>query len=294
MYIDLVNPTPSSTAESACVSELDARISGAGDILMRYNSYQDCQQLISIAISDPNPSHVDAAWAGATPNVRFQADLFDYACKIVSGFQELVTFFTSQPGRIADLLQEHPAATKRFADLFGIIIQFDDITMKMPRLLGDLSFFRRTASRRPDFGDYDDLYQKSSEMSMFFAIPSPLLTKIVTAVRGSAKSPAELTRLLELLAGIVDMFTSMQTNHPSDDQELNCLCYKTIIGGILLYDSISSEGAFHPKAGIHCVPAVEVVVAASPRQSMLLNLIKYGSKHFKEPTTNKRIAEMIN
>jgi hypothetical protein len=293
--IDLVNPTPADASESDVVSQISLGIlDRSPSLLARYTAYQDCQQLIAVAISNPTPANIDAAWAAAIPAVRLQSEVFDFACSVVSGFQGLADYVVAQPGRMLDILEQHPATTKMIGALLNTTLLIDATMMKLPRLLGDLSFFRRTASRRPDFADYDDLYQKSSEMSMFFAIPSPLLTKILGSIQGNTRNPQERTRSLEMLAALVDVYACMHLNHRSGDQELNLLCCRTIVAAVLLYDSLSSAGAFHAKSGMRAVPAVEAVATAEPRQPDLLNLIKYGSKHYRDPTTQKEITELIH
>jgi hypothetical protein len=296
IFIDLANASSSDSNENSTVSGIQSRVlSSAPDILRRYSGYQDCQQLISVAISNASPANVDAAWAAAVPNVQFQSELFDFANSLISAFQSLVTYVLSAgAGRALQAFEEHPLVAKTFGDFFNAIVSFDETTVKLPRLLGDLSFFRRTASRRPDFQDYDELYQKSSEMSMFFAVPNPLLTKAINAVQGTARNPQEVARVIDVFGGLCDAFTSTQMHHHFSDEELNLISYRTIAGSILFYDSISASGAFHAKAGLKTVTAVEVLAGAQPKQTGLLNLLKFNSKHYKDPTTQKQITALIN
>jgi hypothetical protein len=293
--IDFSNPSAADSAESSAVDSITSNvINPSKDLLPRYAGYQDCQQLIAGAISNASPANVDAAWAAAVPNVRFQAELFDFAASVINAFQSLTSYVRGLPGgRAIDHYQQHPLATKTFAQLFDIIIQFDETTSRLPKLLGDLSFFRRTASRRPDFQDYDDLYQKSSEMSMFFAVPSPLLSKATGAISNIAKSPQDVAQVLDVFGGLSDVLTSVQINHPSASQDDNLMCYRAIAACILCFDTISGQGAFHAKAGVKTLSAVEVLAAADPKQTGLLNLLKFNSKHFKDPTTLKQISALI-
>jgi hypothetical protein len=295
VVIDFSNPTASDSAETSVVDPITSSvINPSKDILPRYAAYQDCGQLIAGAISNPSPANVDAAWEAAVPNVRFQAELFDFAGAVINSFQSITSYVRRLTGgRATDHFQQHQLATKTFAQLFDIVNQFDETTSKLSKLLGDLSFFRRTASRRPDFQDYDELYQKSSEMSMFFAVPSPLLSKAIAGVQGSAKNPQDVAQVLDVFGGLCDVLTATQVNHPSSVQDEKLMCYRAITGCILCYDAISGQGAFHAKAGINTLSAVEVLAHAEPKQPVLLNLLKFNAKHFKDPTTMKQITALI-
>jgi hypothetical protein len=262
-------------------------------ILQRYDAYQDCRNLISVALTNATPANVDAAWDVVLPNVRFQEEIHDFAETIASDFHRLVCFILSCSGDFVDVLRFHPRAATMVAHLFEEILRFDDTTVKLHRVLVDLSFFRRAAARRPDFGEYESLYQKSSDMSFFFAAPSPLLSKAINAVQSLGRTPREVPRILELFAAFVAIFTSMQTKHLFTDAKTNSICFRTIVGSILFFDSISSTGAFQAKSGIQSLKAIELLAVANPSQSELLNLLKFGSKHYPDPTTRKEITEMI-
>jgi hypothetical protein len=293
--MDLI-ASPSGSTDNPAISAIQRGVlASSEELLGRYNHYQDCQQQISVAISNASPANVDAAWAAAVPNVRFQAELFDFANSLVAAFQSLVQHVLSAgPGKALETLKQQAPLAKTFAELFNVIIIFDETTVKLPKLLGDLSFFRRTASRRPDFQDYDELYQKSSEMSMFFAVPNPLLSKTINAIQAGSRNPQESARLIDIFGALADIFTGIQTHHKYPEDEANLLCYRTITGSILFYDSIAAGGAFHAKAGLQTLAAVEVLAGAQPRQTGLLNLLKFNSKHYKDPTTQKRITTLIN
>jgi hypothetical protein len=295
IFINVVNPSTQDDAEIFIVAEIDSKVLNQSQpILWHYSQYQDCRELVSIGLSNPSPANTEAAWDAAVPNIRFQSDLYDFGEAIVSAFERLVTFTLSHSGRMLDVLLDHQVAVKALMDLFSTILIFDEITVQLPRLLGDLSFFRRTAARREDFNEYEALYQKSSEISMFFAQSSPLLSKATTAVQNMARNPQDVPRILELFAAIVAIFTSIQRKQPFDDPVANALCHRTIVGALLVYDAVSSAGAFRAKSCVQALQAVQVLASATPKQSGLLNLLKYGSKHYNDPTTRKEITAVVN
>jgi hypothetical protein len=209
----------------------------------------------------------------------------------VERFQALVNYVVGQTGRDAiDCLSRHQAAAKSFVDLYDIILKFDETIQRLPKVLGDLSFFRRNAARHPDC---DALFSKSNDMTMFFAIPSPLLTKTLGSLSGSARSPVETGKLLDVFGAIVDVFTSAQVNHHSSSQDVNLLYYRAIVGALLCYDSLAPQGCFHAKSAVQTLSAIEVIASENPKPTGLLNLVKYTSKHYKDPTTLKQITMLI-
>jgi hypothetical protein len=264
----------------------------SGDLLPRFAAYQDCQALIAVAISNASAANVDAAWAAVLPNVQFQAELYDFALTIVERFQALLTYAIGQAGAAGalDALSHHQLAAKSFVDLFDVVLRFDETISTLPRLLGDLSFFRRNASKH---SESEMLYTKSNEMSMFFAVPSPLLAKTISGISGSARSPPEVAKVLDVFGALADLLTSAQVNHKSPNADTNMRYYRGIIGSLLVYDSLAALGCFHAKAGVQTLAAIEAIASDTPKPTGLLNLLKYSSKHYKDPTTQKPITLLI-
>jgi hypothetical protein len=262
-------------------------LSASSDLLHRYSSYADCQALISVAISNPSSVNVDAAWAAVVPNVEFQGQLYDFALAAVDSVRSLVAYVATQRGKPLDTLVRHPLAAKTMCDMCDVIIGFDQTTASLPRLLGDMSFFRRTVSRRPDFAQFESLFAKTNEMAMFFATPSGLLAKTVEAVRTATGQPSDPARLLQVFEALVELCIRART------AARNAVWDRAIVASILAYDALAPRGALRPKSGIATLRAVQAIAADGPPAAGLLNLIKYRSKHYGEPATSGRIKAII-
>jgi hypothetical protein len=293
VMIDLTRAAAADRQEEATCSKVHSDCLGAAeDLLTRYAAYHDCQQLIAVAISNASPANVDAAWAAVVPNVQFQAELFDFAQAVADAFQSMVRYIMDHTtGPVTEALSSHQLAAKRFAELYDAIFRFDETTAGLPKLLGDMSFFRRTSASRGAQGD--PLLQKTNEMTMFFAVQAPLLTKVINTMNASFRSSQETAKLIEIFAGISDAFTATQSHHSFPDKDLNQMCFRTITGAILCCDAVSPAGAFHAKAAIRTVSAIEILALTTPKQVGLLNLIKFNSKHYKDPTTLKQITKLV-
>jgi hypothetical protein len=291
--IDLGRATPADAPEEAACNDIRSRCFGpAEDLLPRYAAYHDCQQLITVAISNASPANVDAAWAAVVPNVQFQAELFDFAIAVAEGFESMIRYvMENMTGGAIETLSAHQFAAKTFAELYDVILRFDDTTAGLPRLLTDLSFFRRTSASRGAQGD--PLVQKTNEMTMFFAVPGPLLTKTVSNLTVSFKSSQDTAKLLEIFAAISDTFAATQTHHSFPDKDMNMICFRAMTGAILCYDKLSPTGAFDAKAAIRTLSAIELLALSTPKQVGLLSLIKFNSKHFKDATTQHQIVTLV-
>jgi hypothetical protein len=289
LAVDFEAATPADDDEQQLAAAVEGRVlNPARELLPRFAAYQDCQTLIAVAISNASPENVDAAWAGALPNVQFQAELFDFGSVVIEHVQRIVASVVSHGGSAS--LGRRIVTTKLLILCFDVILRFDDTLTTLPRLLGDLSFFRRNASRH---SDCDALFAKSNEMSMFFAVPSPLLMKAIAAVSGAARQPAEASKVLDVFGGVVHLCTGLQTKHKSANEEENVRQYRAIVAALLCHDHIAPLGVFHPKSGVKVLPAVNVLAHAQPKASNLLNLLKYSSKHYKDPTTVKGVTAVI-
>lgn len=295
VFIDLENADTRDTEEAELASDAQTSvIDPAVDLLREFSTYTDCQQLIATAISNSSQENQAAAWDRVVPNVEFQSRLFDFARTVRTTFKGLIDFLLQKTnGKALQNLDQHSVAVKAICEICNIILTFDETIITLPKLLGDLSYFRRTASRRPDLGNYEELYAKSSEMSMFFAVPYPLLTKCITEMSTTVKSQQDTAKVLDLFAALSDTFTNCQLNHRYTDEERNRFCYKTMVCAILIYDAISANGAFSARAGIHTLDAVQVLAATTPKQTGLLNILKFGSKHYKEPSTHRKITAIL-
>lgn len=294
IFIDITNAESHDAEENSLCGEIHSQVlDNSRDILSRFAAYQDCQHLITAAISNASQENTEAAWNAVLPNVQFQAELFDFGMAVVNNFSNLTEFLVKKAnGRATEVLERHAVAVKTLVDLFNAVVAFDETILRLNKLLSDLSFFRRSANRRSGALDYEELYAKSAEMSMFFAVASPLLTKCIDKVSAMSRKVQDAANLVDVFGGVADALTNGQMNHKYDSEETNMLCYRAIVCCIIVYDSIAANGAFHKKAGIATLEACQVLAGAG--QQDLLKMLKFNTKHYKDPSTQKKISEIIN
>lgn len=99
--------------------------------------------------------------------------------------------------------------------------------------------------------------------------------------------------MVDVFGGLVNLCTALQTRSKSANEEENLQQYRAIVGGLLAFDHIAPLGAFHAKAAVKTLQAVSLLANAQPRPSALINLLKYGAKHYKDANTVKGITAVV-
>lgn len=305
VFIDIEKPTSSSSNQNETNLANETGKLVLSDILDRFSNYQDVQAQTTAAISNPSETTNENAWQAVLPNVEFQSEIYDFSKNISTAFLNLIGFLlneiSSKGGANAkvsrsqcEFLEDYPVALNSICQISQAIIKFDNIKMRLPKLLGDLSYFRRTAPRRPDFSNYDEMYAKSSDMTMFFANASPLLSRCVQEVSSKySKDQEKFTSVLTLIADIADSLTATVSYHKFANDASNVKCLSGVAFMIIFYDNLSTSGAFTSKSPIHLKESLTTLKSYTPTQTELINTVKY-SKHFGEPTTPQNIKDLLN
>jgi hypothetical protein len=117
--------------------------------------------------------------------------------------------------------------------------------------------------------------------------------KTISAASGSVRQPADGSKICDVFGGLVHLCTALQTKHKSANEEENVRPYCAIAGALLCHDHIALLGVFHAKSGVKTLNAINILAHAQPKASGLLNLVKYASKHYKDPSTVKGITAVI-
>jgi hypothetical protein len=279
--------------ESAMIQKIRTQIFGpAQEILSRYQGYEDCHELIAEAIRSSAEESVHSAFEAVLPSVLFQKEVFDFSAEIANAFRSLTLYIVSLPFfDLTEVLPLRPVTARTVADLFELILAFDEHTVLInSKILADLSFFRRNVNRRPNFQDYESLYAKSWDISVFFAGQSPFLAKVISTLRQDTNEIG-LKPILNVFSGLCNAFT-LTVRDGFSEEHLCTKCFRTIVGSILCYDHLNADGAFHKKSGIKTLEAVECLDRTGI-QAQLLKLLKFGSKHYSDPTTQKQISAII-
>ena len=220
-------------------------------------------------------------------------DVFNFAKTISEHFIFLIRAVMDS-GNSTDVFADMPGITKCFVDCFDIILTFDEIKLTLPKLINDLAFFRRNVQNYNEDGSLDDILDMSNSTTIFWASSTPMLSEAITAIQNTFPlgSP-EFNQVLTLFGSVSDVATSILKKHKFDNEKPNKLCLRCIVGAVLIIDNISPQGAFLPKSSFHIKDAMDVLVNFQPKQTNLIDAIKYSSKHLKDPNSDPKIKQMF-
>lgn len=272
------------------------------DLLNRFESYQDAQNLTNEAIAHPTEASKNAAWDAVLPNVELQSQLFDFAETITNFFSETIKFLVSNitidnrqfqhNGKTGpEVFEDFPVAMNCLCEIAKISIRYDNIKLRLPKLLGDMAYFRRAVSR--NIQEFEDLFMKTSRMTIFFADASPMVSRCLNELSNEYSQSEKKANLLTLLQNAIDGLTATVSFHPFENAETNIKVLYGIAFLILLYDNFSTNGAFHAKTPIQIAQSLQAIRDFEPKQAELINTIKYSSKHFSDQTTPANIADIL-
>ena len=294
IYNDLEHSKPSSE-EAPIFNEFQASvIEPSSDILERFSNYKDGQDLAGRALANPSEETKGAAWDAIYPNVVLQMEVFDFGKTVSEKFLMLIrTVLDLTSSKKNDVFATSPAILKCFVDCFNIILEFDEIKLKLPKLLNDLAFFRRNVAQYNDDCSLDDLLDKSNMSTIFWAAPMPMLGDAIKSLSEAYHSPNDQKRLFTLLGNVADLCTTICMKNKGNDVKPSILCLRCIVGATLIIDNLSDRGAFTKKSYFGIKDSMKLLVKFQPKQTSLINAIVYSSKHLKDDQSDPKIQRLF-
>ena len=295
LYVDILNAEPSTESEKQLYNDFqDTIFIPAQDKFQRFSAYRDGQQLAAKSLTDPSPETKEAAWQAIFPNVKLQMEMYKFAKSVSKKFTELLeTVSNLAHDKTIDVFVNMPIAIKCFVFCFDIILTFDEIKLLMPNLLNDLAFFRRNAAPRNQ-GDLDEIITDSNISTVFWAAPTPMLSDVINTLQATYTPASDAhAKILNVLGCVCDVCTGILKNHRFDEEHPNKLCLRCIVGATLIYDHLAPNGAFTPKQKFHVREAMELLVGFEPKQTSLINAIRYSSKNLNKDGVDPKIANLF-
>jgi len=258
-FLDFENAQPSEE-ERAAFDKVALTLSHAPSILTELQSYKGAGDVIRKAISNPSQPETQAeAWKVIIPLVQRLKDFYEFSKDLQRCEKELLAALTCEPMSPLQHLESKQALAKQFAEILHFTLKFDDLKMNNPAIQNDLSYFRRTMSRRgknmPVGVDYElgksITTEVANEMSLFYADHTPMLKALTEGAISfveEKKSSVESDRTDEVLSTMAQICKVMLEN-PDDSRfqmglDSISFCVGVMVGLIILYDHVHKEGAF--------------------------------------------------
>lgn len=276
-----------------------------GPLLHDLEHYQPCADYIRRAMNN-NATEDDEfeAFEAVTKNAeviysfyKFSKQLEVFVPKLLSTMA-LATEANQQP------LLSQQAIAKRLAEVLEFVLTFDQLKMLRPGLQNDFSFYRRSLGKHaqdPDLLVKDD---DASFISLFLAAHIPMMTTVAKAASNAFQEDETIT------SGVASFINACwgllaRRKFPADDKRNNTLCLKAMVGGIVLYDHVEPEGAFHSRSPIRMKHICKLLhnqflanfpqVLADPENEMrnLKGAIRFSTLHFNDDSTPNSYANYL-
>ncbi|KAJ2623691.1 hypothetical protein GGI26_002138 [Coemansia sp. RSA 1358] len=238
----------------------------AGQVLLqRISGYQDSNEEIRAAISQPTPENEEAAWRKIGPSVLLLVECYQYAQNV----ERLIPDILDELCRQANY--EDPAGTDRsrglarlLADLMQNAFAFDSLKASIPAIQNDFSYYRRTLSRisksqNVEIAKYAISHDASNKMSLFYAYHNPMVKAIVDSASQYAKESNNEAIVLDCLSALATGSFNTVKQSKADSAKSERLCVLVLVTCCVLYDWISTPGIGSPQSAINAKAVLDLI-----------------------------------
>uniref|UniRef100_A0A914LUA2 CYRIA/CYRIB Rac1 binding domain-containing protein n=1 Tax=Meloidogyne incognita TaxID=6306 RepID=A0A914LUA2_MELIC len=224
---------------------------------------------------------------------------FELAQRIEQVIPNLLWELCSGPLPPAEQIESAQALCKQFAHLIDFVFHFDAIKMNTPSLQNDFSFYKRVITRSEQSArdsEADCSLELAGTISMFLASPTPMLHSLAKATTEFVENHPDLptSNTTETLAVVIQIFHHNLQNKEFyerfSDHDRDLLM-RVMVGAVVLYDHIDSNGAFTRQSPIDIRGVVDVIKLHGNEQQInqLMNALRYTTKHLNGADTPKSI-----
>jgi len=264
------------------------------EMLNKLYSYNDASQEIRNALVNHTDEILENTWNAVFPNIEFIEKLYDFSVQLSNQVIFCLSYLADQKiSRSINSINESPSIVIVLIKCLDLALNLDTIKGQLPKMNGDLAYFRRVAARRPDFSIIDELYLKSTQISLFYGNGSPILANIVTLFKKTfGRNPEKKEMVLKVIGETITVCASNVKNHCLS-QSSNIICLRGLTTGLLLYDILGQFGAFHQNVSFQVIESLNVLFSHQPFPNELINTIKYCSKHLNDQRTIPCIKELF-
>lgn len=302
LFLDFENGEPS-PSELGTYEEVKKVLESADGILTELALYKGAGREIREAITTPTDETIAAAWVVVVPLVTRLKAFYFFSLDIQRVVPLLLSELCSGIMSPTQHLESQQALVKQFADILEFVLKFDEYKMKTPALQNDLSYYRRSVSRRGFIGGFGDeavTSELANRMSLFYAQATPMLRALTQATDNFVKQNKDIpientTETLATMAKVcLRMLESPSLTGQFEREETELLVLRVMVGLVILYDHIHPQGAFVRSSPVDVKGCVRILRDQAPVKSEpLLNALRYTTKHLNEDATPKQIKNLL-
>ncbi|XP_012672979.1 CYFIP-related Rac1 interactor B [Clupea harengus] len=304
-FLDFENAQPTGP-ERKVWDQVNEILVEAMEILGELQSYSGAGESIRQAIQQPSDERVqERAWDAVVPLVGKLKKFYEFSLKLEGALHGLLGALTSTRCSPTQHLEQEQALARQFAEILHFTLRFDELKMTNPAIQNDFSYYRRTLSRmRINNVSAEEQNEVNNElanrMSLFYANATPMLKTLSDCTTKFVSENTDLpventTDCLSTMASVCKVMLETpeyRTRFASEDTVQFCL--RVMVGVIILYDFVHPAGAFVKSSKIDMKGCIKVLKDQPPNSvEILLNALRYTTKHLNDETTSKQIKNML-
>jgi len=294
-YIDFENAKPNTEDEEAVYNDIQIVLGQAAAMVQDIKEYQGADMFIRSAISSPSPETENAAWDAICPIVLKLKSYYDYSNKLNQAVPPIVAELAKSPIGEHGYPELSECMVKQFCDVVSFAFEFDGYKIRNPSIQNDFAYYKRRMARTG--GKESELpvnHELAAHISMFYATATPMLTGICNSVQELfKKSDLKVAQTLETMIEVTirmleNVETSSKLQSPEDTLKF---ILRVMTGLIIIYDHVHDQGAFSKKTPVDIRAAIAVLQNAN--EDVLLDAIRYSTKHINDDSTPAKIKQML-
>lgn len=262
-------------------------IKDSDSLVTAFSNYKDQDALVKKALVHNTPENTSAALAAVEPNIRLCAQVCEFSDTLADHLIKLLNFVIGKEEYSVTVLERYSHITQAIIEIFTLMLRFDEIKLGLFKLLGDISFYRRTIKNPEAIQD-----RTQSVMPLFYGQPAPFLERIAGTVRNIYDKTPQYPKALEALGSFTDILTSILTNDKPNQQTID-KCMKGIAGSVLILDNILPTGVFCEHSPALIAQAMQAFCRPEYKVTGLYNAVKYNSKHLADATTLPSVRDLF-
>jgi len=231
-------------------NEVTSKLEKSYEMLKHIREYKTSQDSVRESMKNPTAENQRSSFEDILRNVDTIKTFYNYCNKeVVKLFQQLrmeIERVEDEKVEESEQLKRQEAWAKQLAQLISFVVQWDQLKMRQPQLLNDLSYYKRNLSKQAKAFKLDqEVEERLAGIISFWLAESMPMCKTL----GESLKDPQSKKLLKDISELCCSLVKHKKFHGSSRRENEILCLRCSVGCIVLYDrAAGGPGAFGSKS----------------------------------------------